>query len=234
MENSPSNNGGTNDYAPLKEGAVVDATRQPRRRCGSLSRLTIILVGVAAAIVVIALAVGLGVGLTRGSGSSNSNSPTPSDTSAPIPSPTGNSTTNSTVWQPAVASTWQIVLQEAIELNSSATSITPDVDIFDIDLFDNANTTIAKLHTLGKRVVCYFSAGSYEPYRPDSSMFQSSDLGKALDGWPDEKWLNITSANVRKIMVARIQLASDKGCDAVDPDNVDGYVCVTLLRMIQS
>lgn len=72
-------------------------------------------------------------------------------------------------------------------------------------------------------MICYFSAGSYEPYRPDSSVFLPSDLGADLDGWPDEKWLDIRSANVRSIMAARIQLAASKGCDAVDPDNVDGF-----------
>jgi endo-alpha-1,4-polygalactosaminidase (GH114 family) len=31
------------------------------------------------------------------------------------------------------------------------------------------------------------------------------------------------STNVRNIMAARIKMAADKGCDGVDPDNVDGY-----------
>lgn len=56
-------------------------------------------------------------------------------------------------------------------------------------------------------------------------------MGNPLDGWPNEKWLNINSANVRSIMTKRIQLASSMGCDAVDPDNVDGYVSDALLRL---
>jgi hypothetical protein len=99
------------------------------------------------------------------------------------------------------------------------------VEIFDIDLFTNSNETISLLHDLGKKVICYFSGGSYEPYRPDSSQFQSQDMGKALDGWGDEKWLDIRSQRVRDIMAERVKLAHEKGCDAVDPDNVDGYVC---------
>jgi hypothetical protein len=35
--------------------------------------------------------------------------------------------------------------------------------------------------------------------------------------------LNTNSANVRSIMTTRIQMAKDKGCNGVDPDNVDGY-----------
>ena len=38
-----------------------------------------------------------------------------------------------------------------------------------------------------------------------------------------EWWLNTKTANVRSIMAARIDIAASKGCDAVDPDNVDGY-----------
>jgi hypothetical protein len=45
-----------------------------------------------------------------------------------------------------------------------------------------------------------------------------------MKDWPDEKWLNVESENVRKIMAGRIQAAKDKGCMGVDADNVDGYV----------
>jgi hypothetical protein len=44
-----------------------------------------------------------------------------------------------------------------------------------------------------------------------------------VDGWPGEQWLDTNSANVRNIMTARVELAAAKGCDGVDPDNVDGY-----------
>eukprot|EP01119_Soliformovum_irregulare_P017990 TRINITY_DN5438_c0_g1_i2.p1 TRINITY_DN5438_c0_g1~~TRINITY_DN5438_c0_g1_i2.p1 ORF type:complete len:296 (+),score=50.41 TRINITY_DN5438_c0_g1_i2:241-1128(+) len=68
------------------------------------------------------------------------------------------------------------------------------------------------------------SAGSYENYRSDASSFPSSVLGKVMDGWPDEKWLDIRQiAILQPIMEARVQRYSQKGCDGVDPDNVDGY-----------
>ena len=47
--------------------------------------------------------------------------------------------------------------------------------------------------------------------------------GNVLDGWPDEKWLDTRSENVRKIMKSRILLAKKKNCDAIDPDNMDGF-----------
>jgi hypothetical protein len=171
-------------------------------------------------VIVIGLAVGLGVGLTVGSGgSSNGNPPSPSTTFSPVPSagPAG-------LWQPAVNVSWQIVLLDPISLPTSASSVSPDVAVYDIDMFTNSKDTISTLKKLGKRVICYFSAGSYEPGRPDSAKFVDSDKGSELDGWPGEFWLNLKSENVRNIMKERIQYAVSQGCDAIDPDNVDGYV----------
>ncbi|RMZ02221.1 hypothetical protein D0860_07308 [Hortaea werneckii] len=200
-------------------------SESPRGGCvRRLSRRTLILVSVLLALFVIGLAIGLGVGLgltgdSEDSGNDDDEIPSPGSSSTPLPTPPA----NGSLWQPAVNSSWQIVLLNPLSVSKSATSISPDVDIFDIDLFTNDESTIEKLHQLGKKVICYFSAGSYESYRPDSSEFQPSDLGKELDGWPGERWLDIGSSNVRRIMAARIALAASKGCDAIDPDNVDGY-----------
>lgn len=95
--------------------------------------------------------------------------------------------------------------------------------VYDIDLFDSSTNTIAQLQASGHKVVCYFSAGSSENWRPDYAQFTAADKGKALDGWPGENWLDVRSANVRGIMAARLDLAKSKGCDGVEPDNVDGY-----------
>ncbi|KAH8591154.1 glycoside hydrolase superfamily, partial [Bisporella sp. PMI_857] len=120
-------------------------------------------------------------------------------------------------WKPTAGTTWQIELLYALNDTSA------NVSVYDIDLFDNPTTTIDTLHSQGRRVVCYFSAGSYEDKRPDSQNFTSKDKGKELDGWPGEYWLNTSSSNVREIMRSRIALAKTKGCDGVDPDNIDGY-----------
>lgn len=107
---------------------------------------------------------------------------------------------------------------------SNGDDITPDVDIYDLDVFDNDAETFKTLQDAGKKVICYFSAGSYENWRSDKDDFQESDLGKPLDGWEGERWLDLNSDNVRDIMRTRIKLSWAKGCDAIDPDNVDGYV----------
>jgi len=132
-------------------------------------------------------------------------------------------------WKPAAGTTWQIVLGNQLEISTSKPSVTPDVAVYDIDLFENTDSltddsTIRALHSLGKKVICYFSAGSYEPGRPDSDQFPAADIGKVMEGWPNEKWVNVASDKIVAIMKARIAGAAKMGCDAVDPDNVDGYV----------
>jgi hypothetical protein len=82
---------------------------------------------------------------------------------------------------------------------------------------------IDELRAKGRTVICYFSAGSRENYRPDAGSFLPADYGNPLDGWPDENWLDVRSANVRTIMKARLDLAVGKHCHGVEPDNVDGY-----------
>ncbi len=128
---------------------------------------------------------------------------------------------NAAWFKPAANSSWHIQLQPragATQINQNV-----DADIYDIDLFDNPAELIASLQSNGKKVICYFSAGSYEQWRSDAAQFTQADLGLPLDGWPGERWLDVRSDNVRQIMLARFDLASQKGCDGVDPDNVDGY-----------
>ncbi|KAK9479960.1 glycoside hydrolase superfamily, partial [Lipomyces japonicus] len=170
-----------------------------RTKFGIIVILSVIILGVS-------LGVGLGVGLTRHH-----------DTSLSVSSSINSSGTAKSIWSPPVGSKWQIEL--AFPLND--TSI--DAEIYDVDLFDTNSSTITQLHDHERKVICYFSAGSYENWRPDASEFRSSDIGTPLNGWPGESWLNVSSLNVRRIMKHRLDLAHDKKCDGVDPDNIDGY-----------
>lgn len=100
-----------------------------------------------------------------------------------------------------------------------------DVDVFNLDLFDTPTDTLHALHQRGIFVMCYFSAGSYEEWRPDAEAFPPDVLGNPLEGWPGERWLDIRRLDVlAPIMQARLDLAAAKGCDGVDPDNVQGYL----------
>ncbi|HEX2621846.1 MAG TPA: endo alpha-1,4 polygalactosaminidase [Phototrophicaceae bacterium] len=121
------------------------------------------------------------------------------------------------VWLPAPGTTWQWQLTETI-------NTTWNVQMYDIDLFETPVETITELHGDGRIVICYMSAGSYEDWRPDAGDFPSEVLGNLLDGWPSERWLDIRRIDLLSpIMTARMDLAVEKGCDGIEPDNIDGY-----------
>lgn len=147
----------------------------------------------------------------------SSSSPAAASSSAAAVSAAAVPTASGTLWLPPVKASWQIILNHVLDVNALSTSVTPNVDVFDIDLFDNPKETFDALKRLGKKSICYFSAGSYEPGRADSGDFVAGDKGLELEGWPGEYWLNLNSANVRSIMTKRIQLAASKGCDGIDP-----------------
>jgi hypothetical protein len=95
--------------------------------------------------------------------------------------------------------------------------------IYDIDMENNTPATIKALQAAGHIVVCYFSAGTWEDFRNDASKFPPNIIGNPVRGFSDERYIDIRATVVRSIMSARLVLAASKGCDAVEPDNVDGY-----------
>ncbi|RME86412.1 MAG: endo alpha-1,4 polygalactosaminidase, partial [Caldilineae bacterium] len=85
-------------------------------------------------------------------------------------------------WQPRPGTSWQWQLQGTIDTDIQA-------DVFDIDLFDAPQQVIDDLHGAGRRVICYFSAGTWESWRPDAGDFPEEVLGNALAHAPGERWL---------------------------------------------
>jgi hypothetical protein len=121
------------------------------------------------------------------------------------------------IWRPAPHTTWQWQLSGRLDPSVRAR-------MFDIDLFDTPAATVARLHARGRRVVCYLSAGSFERGRPDAGSFPPAVLGRSLEGYPDERWLDVRRVDVLgPIMERRMDLCRRKGFDAVEADNVDGY-----------
>jgi len=120
-------------------------------------------------------------------------------------------------WRPAVGTSWQWQLTGEVDT-------TVEVEAFDVDLFEVGDETIAALHEAGRVVICYFSAGSHEDWRADADAFPASAIGEPLDGWPGERWFDVRNEGVREALAARLDVAQARGCDAVEPDNVDGYV----------
>ena len=122
-----------------------------------------------------------------------------------------------TWWQPQTGLTFHLQYTGEIDLSKQ-------VDVYNLDLFETDAETIDQLQERGTQVICYFSAGTYEDWRPDADQFPQAVLGNVLPDWPGERWLDIRRIDLlAPIMTARLDLAVLAGCDGVDPDNVEGY-----------
>lgn len=120
-------------------------------------------------------------------------------------------------WKAAPMTSWQWQLSGTVD-----TSI--DVDMYGIDGFESPASLIDFLHGEGRRVVCYFSAGSVERWRPDAGRFPARVIGRKLEGWAGERWLDVRRRDaLRPIMQKRVDMCATKGFDAVEFDNVDGW-----------
>ena len=123
------------------------------------------------------------------------------------------------VWMPSPKTTWQW------QLNGLPLDQSFDVEMYDIDLFDNDAATVAALHAAGRKVVCYMNAGGWEDWRPDAPRFPAEIIGANLDDWEGERWLDIRRIDIlAPIMEARMDSCRDKGFDGLEPDNIDGYL----------
>ena len=119
-------------------------------------------------------------------------------------------------WHPSLNTSWQWQLSGVVD-----TSL--DVQMYDIDGFENGAGVVSGLHADGRKVVCYISAGSWENWRPDAGRFPESVKG-APNGWPGEKWLDIRRIGaLAPIMRDRVKMCAKRGYDAVEFDNVDGF-----------
>eukprot|EP00698_Gefionella_okellyi_P010667 TRINITY_DN2778_c0_g1_i1.p1 TRINITY_DN2778_c0_g1~~TRINITY_DN2778_c0_g1_i1.p1 ORF type:complete len:847 (-),score=168.95 TRINITY_DN2778_c0_g1_i1:242-2782(-) len=129
--------------------------------------------------------------------------------------------THNTWWKPTVRTRWQWQLQDPIDMSY-------DVPVYDID-FGYPASVIDQLHQQGRKVICYWSAGSAETWRADYDMFPADVKGGALvfgvgDVFNDEQWLDIRRLDViGPLMLDRIDHSKMIGCDAVEYDNPDGF-----------
>ena len=120
-------------------------------------------------------------------------------------------------YKPKPGISWQWQLQGEIDTSY-------DVDLYDIDLEETPQSIINELHNRNIKVICYISAGSWEEWREDADGFPESVLGKDYEGWPGEKWLDISRyEQFADVMLARLDLAVQKDCDGIEPDNIHAY-----------
>ena len=121
------------------------------------------------------------------------------------------------IWKPQPGQSWDWQL-------SAPFDFTRPVGILDIDQQETSAATVAMLHAQGKHVICYIDVGSWESWRPDAGAFPDSIKGKAYDGYPGEKWLDIRRIDLLgPILQARFDDCAAKGFDAIEPDNIDGF-----------
>lgn len=121
-------------------------------------------------------------------------------------------------WNPKpTTAAWQWQLQGKIDTSVEAR-------VYEVDGFEVAAKTVAKLHRQGRKGICYLDVGSWENYRPDADRFPKSTLGRAYEGYPDERWLDIRRIDLlAPVLRQRFDLCRRKGFDAVEPDNIAGY-----------
>lgn len=144
-----------------------------------------------------------------------------------------------TAWwrPPAGRVAWQWELDHPLNLGSATDMGTaartfggkkaPHPVVYDIDGFDNPASTVSALHRLGYHAICYLEVGAAESYRPDYGKFPKTALGKAVPGWPGERYLNINDPRVAAIIKARIAMCAKKGFDAIEPDIDDSFTDAT-------
>jgi hypothetical protein len=140
----------------------------------------------------------------------------PGDASALQPVADAEVATGADLWKPTPSTTWQW------DLGGKIAQFNVAADVFDIDGFENDAADVAKLHGLGKKVICYISVGTYEPGRSDAKDFPKEALGKYWAEW-DETYIDIRSEAVRTVMKKRLDMCKSKGFDGVEPDNMDMF-----------
>jgi len=136
-------------------------------------------------------------------------------------------------WVPSPGVQWQWVLDHPLQLDdpddmgtereASDGGPADRPTVFDIDGFANDAATVAALHEQGAHVICYVEVGGWEDHRDDSASFPAAAIGKPVDGYPDERYLDIRSPDVVRIILDRIDMCAAKGFDAVEPDLDDTF-----------
>jgi hypothetical protein len=156
------------------------------------------------------------------------------------------------IWKPDLNTSWHWLIDHPLDLTNAKDMglvdpkgnplSAPVPEIYDIDGFYNGqdpncnirdkngvcvqgqNDVVSQLHGMGKKVICYIDVGVYEDYRPDAYKFPASVIGSPDAGWNGSFWLDIRRMDILgPIMQARMQMCKDKGFDAIEPDEIDGY-----------
>ena len=134
---------------------------------------------------------------------------------APVITPTN---TLPAYWSPSPSDSFQL------QLSDYPPDLSSEAEVYELDLYDTPQNVIDSLHETGRRVICYINVGAWEEYRPDAGAFPDAVIGKKYIGWEGERWLDIGNyESFSGLISARFALAASKGCDGIDPDNINGF-----------
>ncbi|MGK3989087.1 endo alpha-1,4 polygalactosaminidase [Sorangium sp. So ce136] len=179
-----------------------------------------------------------GAGGARLDSSDSSSTPASTSASSTSASSTSASSTSSggnpDIWIPALETSWHWMIDHPLDVDdpmdmglvdpTGAPIESPPPTVYDIDWEFTPAETVAALHARGAKVICYVDVGAFEDYRPDAGDFPESVKGNPDYHWEGSFWLDIRQIDVLgPIMQARFQACKDKGFDAIEPDEVDGY-----------
>ncbi|KNC82631.1 hypothetical protein SARC_05087 [Sphaeroforma arctica JP610] len=94
--------------------------------------------------------------------------------------------------------------------------------MIDIDLQTKSKDYVKSLANGGQYVVCYFSAGTAEDWRPD--YLAMMEYASQNSRYPGEHWMDITRwSSFKHLIKARMEEAVEKGCHGIETDNTDAY-----------
>eukprot|EP00123_Amoebidium_parasiticum_P011847 comp20937_c0_seq1/m.27970 comp20937_c0_seq1/g.27970 ORF comp20937_c0_seq1/g.27970 comp20937_c0_seq1/m.27970 type:complete len:260 (-) comp20937_c0_seq1:569-1348(-) len=97
------------------------------------------------------------------------------------------------------------------------------VDVVEVDTFYSSEKDIKKYKSNGQKVLCYMSAGTLEQGRPDRGDVPSDGLS-TWSPYHGERWFNVMNwESLKDLMENRLNIAKEKGCDAVEADNMDCF-----------
>ena len=155
---------------------------------------------------------------------------------------------STTWWHPGPLSSRAYVIGESfpLEVPPIVDGVPTRVQVVDADLGDqdglNARgapladptiqSSVAAIHAMGAKAICYVDAGTAENWRSDYGKFDPSQLGGDVPGWPGEEFINVADwskpvpapyETLQTIMTNRVNLCKREGFNAIEADNVDAY-----------
>ena len=119
--------------------------------------------------------------------------------------------------RPEPARGWEWQLSPPLDLSKK-------VGFYDLDPDQVTARQIQDLTNRGIYTICYVSVGSWEDWRADAMAFPTVVLGRPLENWPGERYLDIRQLDVLlPLMKARFARCAQLGFDAIEPDNMDAH-----------